>query len=139
MIRAVQISIMSMPLLVLFKSAQARTRNNRSALALATPQDQQFSTRRMFGAVVGDTAGSTYEVSNYKSEHCKIFAPRSPFTDEVATDLQWALDEAKESASVTHNHPEGVKGAQSVVAGIFLARTGKSKEEIKTYITQTFE
>lgn len=45
---------------------------------------------------------------------------------------------AKISAEITHNHPEGIKGAQATAAAIFLARTGKSKEEICTYIEQRF-
>ena len=39
------------------------------------------------------------------------------------------------SAAITHNHPEGIKGAQSTAAAIFMARNGKSKEEIKNYIS----
>ena len=46
---------------------------------------------------------------------------------------------ARATANVTHNHPEGVKGAQAVASAIFLARTGKTKEEIKEYIASTFE
>ena len=38
----------------------------------------------------------------------------------------------------THNHPEGIKGAQATAAVIFLARTGHSKPEIKQYVEQTF-
>ena len=49
------------------------------------------------------------------------------------------LEEAKISASVTHNHPEGIKGAQAVAMAIFVARKGQSKSEIKTYIEQTFQ
>lgn len=45
---------------------------------------------------------------------------------------------AKISASVSHNHPEGIKGAQATAAAIFLARTGSSKEQIKEYITKRF-
>ena len=52
--------------------------------------------------------------------------------------LEETLAEAKCSAEVTHDHPEGIKGAQSVAAAIFLARTGKSKQEIKEYIETTF-
>jgi len=52
--------------------------------------------------------------------------------------LDKVLEEAKKSAEVTHNHPEGIKGAQSVAAAIFLARTGKDKKEIKDYIEATF-
>lgn len=157
----------------------------------------------MFGAIVGDIAGSTYEWNNCKSEDCIIFKQGSAFTDDtvltlataqhfltgesytqvyqgfgraypdagyggnfvrwlsatdpqpynswgngsamrvspigwVAQDLDWALKEAAESASVTHNHPEGIKGAQAVVAAIFLARQDKSKDEIRQYITETF-
>jgi len=45
---------------------------------------------------------------------------------------------AKMSAEVTHNHPEGIKGAQSTAAAIYMARIGKSKDEIKSFITDTF-
>ena len=45
---------------------------------------------------------------------------------------------ARLSAVVTHDHPEGIKGAESVAAAIFLARNGASKEEIKAYVTETF-
>ena len=53
-----------------------------------------------------------------------------------------SLDRTREvarwSAEVTHNHPEGVKGAESVAAAIYLARTGSSKEEIKQYVQDNF-
>ena len=45
---------------------------------------------------------------------------------------------ARATADVTHNHPEGIKGAESVASAIFLARTGKSKQEIRDYITDYF-
>jgi ADP-ribosylglycohydrolase len=48
------------------------------------------------------------------------------------------LLEAKKSAEVTHNHPEGIKGAQATAAAIFLARTGKSKDDIKNFIIDRF-
>ncbi len=157
----------------------------------------------MFGAIVGDIAGSTYERHSLKSESCPIFADGSCFTDDTvltlatadhfifggsyaqvyrqfgrnyphagygasfrawmlapaaepynswgngsamrvspiawaARDLEWALEEAGRSAEVTHNHPEGIKGARAVAAAVFLARTGASKEEIRSYIGQTF-
>ena len=53
--------------------------------------------------------------------------------------LEEVLEQAKRSAEVTHNHPEGVKGAQAVAAAVFLARTGKSKAEIKEFIQTQFE
>jgi ADP-ribosylglycohydrolase len=48
------------------------------------------------------------------------------------------LAEAEKSAVVTHNHPEGIKGAQAAAAAVFLARTGKSKDAIKQFIVDTF-
>jgi len=48
------------------------------------------------------------------------------------------LKAAREFAEVTHNHPEGIKGAQATAYAIYLARQGCSKEEIKNDITQWF-
>ena len=45
---------------------------------------------------------------------------------------------ARLSADVTHNHPEGIKGAEATASAIFLARTGHDKEEIRAYITGEF-
>jgi len=53
--------------------------------------------------------------------------------------IEEVMDEAKKSAEVTHNHPEGIKGAQSTAVAIYMARTGKSKEEIKQFIMNTFQ
>ena len=157
----------------------------------------------MFGAIVGDIAGSTYEHSNFKFESCRIFAEGSQFTDDtvltlatadhfvsgdsyaelyrrygrnypnsgfganfkewlrsdgqqsynswangsamraspiawVANELEWALEEAARSAEVTHNHPNGIKGAQAVVAATFLARKGESKDLIKRFVGERF-
>ena len=52
--------------------------------------------------------------------------------------LEEVLKEAERSAAVTHNHPEGIKGACSVAAAIFLAGRGQSKEKIKMYLQTTF-
>lgn len=52
--------------------------------------------------------------------------------------LEETLNEAKRSSEPTHNHPEGIKGAQAVAASIFLARKGNSKNDIKNYIQNTF-
>ena len=53
--------------------------------------------------------------------------------------IEDVLAEAKKSAEVTHNHPEGIKGAQAAAAGVYLARTGKNKDEIKQFIVDTFD
>ena len=52
--------------------------------------------------------------------------------------LEETEEKAEWSAKVTHNHPEGIKGAQSVAAAIFLARNGYSNEEIKKYISTKY-
>jgi ADP-ribosylglycohydrolase len=52
--------------------------------------------------------------------------------------LEEVLRHAKRSAEVTHNHPEGIKGAQAAAAAIFMSRQGKVKNEIKAYIQKTF-
>lgn len=57
----------------------------------------------------------------------------------------WFFDSLEEtekiaalSAIITHDHPEGIKGAQATAAAIFMARTGKTKEEIREYIEKTY-
>lgn len=57
----------------------------------------------------------------------------------------WAFDtleeteqEAKRSAEVTHSHPEGIKGAQSVAVAIFMARNGSSKSEIREHLERRY-
>ena len=52
--------------------------------------------------------------------------------------LEKVLEEARKSAEPSHNHPEGIKGAQAVAASVFLARKGFSKPYIKNYIESTF-
>lgn len=55
-----------------------------------------------------------------------------------ACSLEEALDLARKSAEVTHNHPEGIKGAESIAAAIYLARMGHSKSEIRKFIELKF-
>ena len=52
--------------------------------------------------------------------------------------LEEVLLEARKSAVITHDHIEGIKGAQATASAVFLARTGKSKDEIKNYIESEF-
>jgi ADP-ribosylglycohydrolase len=53
--------------------------------------------------------------------------------------LDRVLDEAKHTAEVTHNHSEGIKGAQAVAVAIFFARNGHDKAVIKEYIEKRFD
>lgn len=57
----------------------------------------------------------------------------------VAEDLETTIRVAAWTADVTHNHHEGVKGAEAVAACIFMARKGYTKEEIKEYIEKEFK
>lgn len=52
--------------------------------------------------------------------------------------LEEVLEQAKRSAEVTHNHPEGIKGAQAVAAAIYLARMGNDKEKIRAFLEDGF-
>lgn len=59
--------------------------------------------------------------------------------------VAWALDsleavlgEARRSAEVTHNHVQGIRGAQAVAAAVFLARSGADKDEIRRFIESSF-
>lgn len=67
------------------------------------------------------------------------------YSKAVMNKVGWLYDSlertreiARATAEVTHNHPEGVKGAESVASAIFMARTGSSKEEIKAYVKDNF-
>nr|WP_240911158.1 ADP-ribosylglycohydrolase family protein [Paludisphaera soli] len=53
--------------------------------------------------------------------------------------LAEVLKVAKETARVTHDHPEGVKGAQATAAAIFLARSGAAKWEIREEVERRFQ
>ena len=62
-----------------------------------------------------------------------------------ASAVGWFFETLKEtervaaiSAAITHNHPEGIKGAQATAAAIFLARTGKTKEDIRDYVEANY-
>ena len=167
----------------------------------------------MYGAIIGDIVGSTYEFNNVKDKDFPLFPEGSGFTDDsimtvavakalvrardeqvsfkavlveemqrlgreypcpmgayggrfsawlrsdnpqpyhsfgngsamrvspcglIAVTLEEALALAKASAEVTHNHPEGIKGAQAVAAAIFMARHGSTKGEIRQYIHENF-
>ena len=56
----------------------------------------------------------------------------------IANNLNQAEKLAEITASVTHNHPEGIKGAKAVAAAVFLAKEGVSKKEIKQYIEEKY-
>lgn len=53
--------------------------------------------------------------------------------------LESVLEQARRSAAVTHDHPEGLKGAMATAAAVYLARTEKSKDAIRGYLSQAFD
>ncbi len=53
--------------------------------------------------------------------------------------LPEVLEQARQSAMVTHNHPEGIKGAQAIAAAVFWARQGYCKEKIRGFIVEHFD
>jgi ADP-ribosylglycohydrolase len=62
----------------------------------------------------------------------------SPVGFAFAT-LEETLHHAGRSAEVTHNHPDGIKGAEATAACVFLARSGNSKEAIRQFIADRFD
>ncbi|MDO5434778.1 MAG: ADP-ribosylglycohydrolase family protein [Clostridia bacterium] len=56
----------------------------------------------------------------------------------AADTIAEALDMARVSAEVTHNHPEGIKGAEATTAAIWMARSGKNKDEIRAYTEEHY-
>jgi ADP-ribosylglycohydrolase len=52
--------------------------------------------------------------------------------------VQAVLEEAERSAEVSHNHPEGIKGAQATALAVYLARQGEGREAIRKEITDRF-
>ena len=61
----------------------------------------------------------------------------SPCADAART-LEEALAMARAVTEVTHNHPEGVKGAEAATAAAFLAKTGHDKDAIREHIRQNY-
>lgn len=89
-----------------------------------------------------------YSVSFFRWLHSARPRPYNGRSNGSATRVSpvgWAFDtrrevlrEAERSAAVTHDHAEGVKGAQATALAVFLARTGASKEEIRDELMRLF-
>ena len=80
-----------------------------------------------------------------KDRHCEPYnscGNGSAMRVSAAGWLYDSIDRTREvarcTAEVSHNHPEGIKGAEAVVSVIYLARCGKSKNEIAEYVTREF-
>ena len=96
--------------------------------------------RRYPGAGYGDSFMQwlySYEPQPYNSWGNGSAMRVSPVGFAFATEEE-VLYQAKKTAEITHNHPEGVKGAQATALAVFLARTVHDKEEIRKQIMQRF-
>ena len=65
-------------------------------------------------------------------------AMRVSAADWLYDSMERTREVARATANVTHNHPEGIKGAEATASAIYMARNGSSKEEIKEYIEKEF-
>ena len=100
------------------------------------------------------TWGNNYPSSGYggwfnKWIHSEFPKPYNSFGNGSAmrcSSVGWlyddedsVLNEAKESAKITHNHPEGIKGAQAVALGVVMGRMGNTKLEIQDRLESLFD
>ena len=65
-------------------------------------------------------------------------AMRVSAVGNVARTVEEAKELSYKVTAVTHNHPEGIKGAECVAVCMVLAKQGKSKEEIKEYVRENY-
>lgn len=86
---------------------------------------------RFFDWLMSDTMGAYGSYGNGSAMRVSSVAYAGSSLEEVERLAKW-------SAEVTHDHPEGIKGAQAVAAAIFLAKEGKSKDEIRSYIEEKY-
>ena len=152
----------------LFCSMSSYTDDSLMSLAVAKwlTVDKEFSHKVLEEVMVQVATDYPYPMGGYGGGFsCWLFAPEKLMDFEDGTTsskrrpynswgngsamrvsaVGWMFDTLEEtervaelSASITHNHPEGIKGAQAAAAAIFMARTGSSKEEIRNYIQKRF-
>ncbi len=86
---------------------------------------------RFYRWLISDTMGAYNSFGNGSAMRVSPTAYAVDTLEDVERLARW-------SAEVTHNHPEGIKGAQAIAAAVFLARTGSGKDEIKRYIEEKY-
>ena len=64
---------------------------------------------------------------------------RVSFIGEYFNRLEDVVREAEKTAAVTHNHPEGIKGAVATAVCIWMAKNGKTKEEVESWLYENFD
>ena len=118
---------------------------------LGAPQDETLLHKRLIDAL--HVYGHRYPDAGYGGRFAMWLYQKStePYNScgngsaMRVSPVAWLFDDldtvrrmARISAEVTHNHPEGIKGAEATAAVIFLGRTGSTKAEIKAYVEQEF-
>ena len=122
----------------------------------AIPKRGDIPDKEIFAQCVADSMyhlGRRYLMAGYGTLFFKWLLSKNPvpyksFGNGSAmrvSPIAWAFDELENveifagiSAAVTHNHPEGIKGAQAVAVSIFLARSGNTKAQIRDFITERY-
>ena len=119
---------------------------------LGAPDDEEQIRRRLIRSM--QEFGTPYPYAGYggmfrfwlKSDDPKPYGSFGNGSAMRVSSVAWLYDDldtvrkmARLSAEVTHDHPEGIKGAQATAAAIFLARTGSTKAEIRAYIEENFQ
>ena len=140
----------------LFNDESAFTDDTVMTMAVAeafmgAPEDEKIMKRRLVDAMI--KYGKAYPDAGYGARfgtwlYMKGKKPYNSFGNGSAMrvsaigwlyqDLDTVRRMARISSEVTHNHPEGIKGAEATASAIFLARTGHSKVRIKAYIEKEF-
>jgi ADP-ribosylglycohydrolase len=140
----------------LFSDASQFTDDTVMTIAVAeafldAPDDEDALRRRLVRSM--QKWGHRYPGAGYGIRFCRWLdcddpRPYNSFGNGSAmrvSSVAWLFNDiatvramARLSADVTHNHPEGIKGAEATAAAIFLARTGHSKTAIKSYIEDAF-
>ena len=99
------------------------------------PRDKAYGFRFMQWFYKADLVQEYDPINSFGNGSGMRVSPVGWFFDTLEETLRFA----KISAAVTHNHPEGEKGAMCIAAAVFLARKGFDKKYIKDYLVRTFD
>ncbi len=100
---------------------------------------------RQFGNMYPDAGYGVMFSGWLQNPECRGYSSFGNGSAMRVSSVAWLCDDieavrhaARLSAEVTHNHPEGIKGAEATASAVFMARTGCSKAEIREYIEHEF-
>lgn len=100
---------------------------------------------RQFGNMYPDAGYGVMFSGWLQNPECRAYSSFGNGSAMRVSSVAWLYDDieaarhaARLSAEVTHNHPEGIKGAEAAASAVFMARTGCTKAEIREYIEHEF-